>query len=69
MAEPEEAQIPPIDSEEPEETPGYVPPAQVSVKDMLDKDKDDESLEKYKRTLLAGANPDEVPCEYSRTFF
>ncbi|CAB4002684.1 rho GDP-dissociation inhibitor 1-like [Paramuricea clavata] len=47
--------IKPIDNEEIEETPGYQPPAQKSLKEIQDQDQDDESLQKYKAQLLAGA--------------
>ncbi|XP_028395525.1 rho GDP-dissociation inhibitor 1-like [Dendronephthya gigantea] len=49
------AEIKPIDNEEIEETPGYVPPAEKSLKEIQDLDQDDESLQKYKAQLLAGA--------------
>ena len=42
-------------SEEPEETPGYKPPAQKSLKEIQDQDQEDESLVRYKQMLLAGA--------------
>lgn len=45
----------PIDNEDIEETPGYQPPAQKSLKEIQDQDQDDESLQKYKAQLLAGA--------------
>lgn len=48
--------IKPIDSEDPDETPGYKAPAQKSLKEIQDQDQDDESLVKYKQTLLAGAD-------------
>lgn len=50
------ADIKPIENEEIEETPGYVAPAQKSLKEIQDQDQDDESLQKYKAQLLAGAN-------------
>lgn len=43
------------DNDEPEETPGYIPPAQKSLKEIQELDKDDESLQKYKQTLLGDA--------------
>ena len=52
MAESED--IPEIDNDEPEETPGYKAPAPKSVKEIEELDQDDESLVKYKQTLLAG---------------
>ncbi len=45
--------------EEHEETPGYQPPAEKSLDKILAQDKEDESLEKYKKTLL-GENPLDV---------
>ena len=47
----------PIDNEEPEETPGYKAPAQKSLNEIQNLDADDESLVKYKQTLLAGVDP------------
>jgi len=38
-----------------EETPGYQKPAEKSVDEILNTDKDDEALEKYKKTLLGQA--------------
>ena len=46
----------PIDNEDIEETPGYQPPKEKSLKDIQDLDADDEALVKYKAQLLAGAN-------------
>ncbi|CAH3013658.1 unnamed protein product [Porites evermanni] len=54
MADTEE-QVPPIEDEEPEETPGYKAPAQKSLDEIKNLDADDESLVKYKQTLLGGA--------------
>eukprot|EP00128_Syssomonas_multiformis_P008279 Colp12_sorted_trinity150504_noHs@1115 len=39
----------------PEETPGYKPPAQVSLEHMKNLDANDESLNKWKEQLLKGA--------------
>lgn len=53
----------------PDLTPGYRPPARRLLSQIVDADKDDESLEKYKRDLLGdfsavivvdGANPNNV---------
>ena len=55
MAEGEDLKA--IDSEEPEETPGYQPPAQKSLQEIQNLDQDDESLVKYKEALLAGVDP------------
>jgi len=54
MADTEE-QVTPIEDEEPEETPGYKAPAQKSLDEIKNLDADDESLVKYKQTLLGGA--------------
>lgn len=48
----EEPAITPIEDEEPEETPGYKPPAQKTLDEITNLDADDESLVKYKQTLL-----------------
>ena len=47
----------PIDNEEPEETPGYKAPAQKTLDEIKNLDNDDESLVRYKETLLAGVDP------------
>ena len=47
----------PLENEEPEETPGYKAPAQKSLNEIQNLDADDESLVKYKQTLLAGVDP------------
>ena len=39
----------------PEDTPGYKPPAEKSLNEILSTDADDESLVKYKQALLGGA--------------
>lgn len=41
-----------FEEEEYENNPGYTPPAPKSLKDIQEQDKDDESLLKYKQTLL-----------------
>lgn len=46
----------PIEDEEDERNLNYNPPAQKSLQEIQDLDKDDESLVKYKQTLL-GAGP------------
>lgn len=43
--------------EELEETPGYQPPAPKSVEEILQSDANDESLRKYKESLLGTTNP------------
>lgn len=42
----------PIEEEEYERNLDYTPPAQKSLEEIQDMDKDDESLVKYKQTLL-----------------
>jgi len=56
----------PIDNEEPEETPGYKAPAQKSLNEIQNLDADDESLVKYKQTLLAGVDPKAAPADDPR---
>ncbi|EDO36831.1 predicted protein [Nematostella vectensis] len=55
-----EANLKPLDDDEPEETPGYVPPAQKTWEEIQNLDADDEALVKYKQTLL-GVTPEELP--------
>ncbi|KXJ26832.1 rho GDP-dissociation inhibitor 1 [Exaiptasia diaphana] len=45
-----------IDDEEPEQTPGYKPPAQKTLDEISKLDADDESLVRYKQALLGDAN-------------
>eukprot|EP00743_Colponemidia_sp_Colp-15_P000453 GILK01000516.1.p1 GENE.GILK01000516.1~~GILK01000516.1.p1 ORF type:complete len:211 (+),score=34.15 GILK01000516.1:86-718(+) len=47
----------------PENTPGYVPPRKASLREVLSKDADDESLNKYKQSLLGGAAASGGPLE------
>lgn len=54
----EDAEIKPIDNTEPEETPGYVPPAEKTLDEITKLDQDDESLVKYKQALLGAASGD-----------
>ena len=56
MADSTGEDLTPIDNEEIEQTPGYQPPAQKSLKEIQEQDQDDESLQKYKAQLLAGAD-------------
>jgi Rho GDP-dissociation inhibitor len=42
-----------------EDTPGYKPPAQKSLGEILQTDAEDESLRKYKEKLLGSVNPEE----------
>ena len=68
MAEPAE-QLPEAVVEENDETPGYKPPAEKSLDTILKTDTEDESLKKYKETLL-GANPlESVICELKKKMF
>jgi len=53
MAEEEET-VAPVDVDH-EDDPNYQPPPEKSIDDMLQADKDDESLQKYKAALLGGA--------------
>jgi len=53
MAEEEET-VAPVDVEH-EDEPNYQPPPEKSIDDMLQADKEDESLQKYKAALLGGA--------------
>jgi len=53
MAEEEET-VAPVDVDH-EDDPNYQPPPEKSIDDMLQADKDDESLVKYKAALLGGA--------------
>lgn len=54
MSAPEQAPSS-VPDEEPEETPGYKPPAQKTLDEIQNLDAEDESLVRYKQTLLAGA--------------
>jgi len=46
------------DTDEPEETPGYIPPAQKSLDEIQKLDADDESLVRYKQMLLGNVSAD-----------
>lgn len=52
---------PEIESDDPEETPGYKPPVEKSLKEIQEQDQDDESLVRYKQMLLAGAGNATAP--------
>jgi len=56
MAEAADAELTPIDNEEPETVAGYVAPKKVTIDELHQLDADDESLVKYKEALL---NPDD----------
>lgn len=68
MAEEEEVPTP-IEDEEPEETPGYKPPAQKTLQEIQTLDADDESLVRYKQMLLAGAGTSGIPRESDHYIF
>jgi len=51
-------------NEELEEVPGYKAPAASTMQEMLSKDKDDESLEKYKARLLGKGGDKKVVPKY-----
>lgn len=51
MSDPEGAASPVLDEEETD----YKPPAEKSLNDILNQDKDDEAMERYKKTLLGEA--------------
>lgn len=54
----------------PDETPGYQPPAQKSVEEILKADAEDESLRKYKEALLGTADPASLEvCELTTLLF
>ena len=55
MAEEEETQMEGLENDEPEETPGYKPPAQKTLDEIQDLDADDESLVRYKQALLGAS--------------
>lgn len=56
----------PINNEEPEETPGYIVPQQKSLDEIKNLDADDESLIKYKESLLANVDPAMAPADDPR---
>lgn len=46
-------------------TPGYKTPAEKSMDEMLNQDQDDESLQKYKQSLLgSAAGAESIFCKY-----
>ena len=55
----EQADLPAVEDKE-EETPGYKPPAEMPVSKILELDKEDESLRKYKEALLGSADADKI---------
>ena len=54
MAEEENVPIEPVVEEE-EESTSYKPPPEKSLQEMIETDKEDESLRKYKETLLGSS--------------
>lgn len=50
------------DEFEVETTPGFKPPAEKKLEEIINQDKGDESLENYKKTLIGSGIPDPV-CE------
>ena len=46
-------------------TPGYQPPAQKTLDEIVSADAEDEALVKYKATLLAGATSGAAACQYN----
>ena len=51
--------------DEPDETPGYVPPAEKKLDDIVNQDTDDPALEKYKKALLGeGLGKGACPCKF-----
>lgn len=58
-----EAEDKPTVEDEHEDDPNYKPPAQKSVKEIVEADQEDESLRKYKESLLGGAIKEvKAPC-------
>ena len=52
MAEEDNVEIQPVTEEDEEQPTNYKPPPQKTLTEMIEADKDDESLRKYKETLL-----------------
>ena len=50
-----------------EDTPGYKPPTEKALDDIVNQDTEDESLQKYKQTLL-GANLGKEACPCKELF-
>lgn len=56
MAEEENVEIQPVSEENEEEQPtNYKPPPEKTLQEMIETDQDDESLRKYKETLLGSS--------------
>ena len=56
------ADCPDEQHEDHEETPGYKPPAEKKLEDIVNQDVEDESLQKYKEALLGEGAVGAVPC-------
>lgn len=52
----------PVDEED-EDSPNYKPPAAKTLKDIVEADKEDTSLQKYKETLLGSATTERIIIE------
>lgn len=50
--------------DEDEDNPNYKVPEKKALDEMLQQDKDDESLEKYKKELLQGGEPGLELCKF-----
>ena len=48
-------EIPPVVDTDDVDDPNYRPPPQKTIEEIIQADKDDESLRRYKETLLGGA--------------
>lgn len=55
MAEEDNVEIQPVTEEDEEQPTNYKPPPQKTLTEMIEADKDDESLRKYKETLLGSS--------------
>jgi Rho GDP-dissociation inhibitor len=67
MAESED-QSPQVEEVDDDESKlAYKPPAEKTIEEILEQDKDDESLIKYKQTLLGGTAKENVFCKLIST--
>ncbi|KAK8781641.1 hypothetical protein V5799_017025 [Amblyomma americanum] len=62
MADDQEQQTKPV-VEDDEDHPNYKPPAAKTLKDIVEADKEDPSLQKYKETLLGAATAEAIVVE------
>ena len=67
MTDSEQQQARGPEDEDPEETPGYQPPAQKTLEEIQKLDADDESLKKYKEQLLGQAAAGKVLGKFSES--